>query len=138
MTTAAGTHAAGRVKVSVVIPVYNTRRYLAECLDSVLAQDLPPEEFEIVAVDDGSTDGSGELLDRYAAQHSNLRVIHQDNSGWPGRPRNVGRDASAGSYVFFADSDDCLGPEALRRMWDFAVAHRSDVVVPKVVPLGAP
>jgi glycosyltransferase involved in cell wall biosynthesis len=136
--TVAQAHAAARVKVSVVIPVYNTRPYLAECLDSVLAQDMPPEDFEIVAVDDGSTDGSAELLDRYAEQHGNLRVIHQENSGWPGKPRNVGRDASAGTYVFFADSDDCLGPEALRRMYDFAVAHGSDVVVPKVVPLDDP
>ena len=65
-----------RIKVSVVIPVYNTRQYLAECLDSVLGQDLPAGEFEVVAVDDGSTDGSGELLDSYSHLHSNLRVIH--------------------------------------------------------------
>ena len=124
--------------VSVVIPVYNTRPYLAECLDSVLAQDLSPGELEVVAVDDGSTDGSGELLDAYAERHRNLSVIHQANSGWPGRPRNVGRAASRGEYVFFADSDDCLAPDALRAMYDFAVKHGSDVVVPKVVPLDGP
>ena len=126
---------AAGIKVSVVIPVYNTRPYLAECLDSVLGQDLPPAEFEVIAVDDGSTDGSGELLDHYAERHQNLRVIHQENSGWPGRPRNVGAAASRGTYVFFADSDDCLAPDALRRMYDFAVQHGSDVVVPRVVPL---
>ncbi len=126
------------MKVSVVIPVYNTRPYLADCLDSILSQDLPAVEFEMVAVDDGSTDGSGELLDQYARLHPNVRVIHQENSGWPGQPRNVGRAASRGTYVFFADSDDCLGPEALRRMYDFAVAHDSDIVVPKVVPLDGP
>ncbi len=125
----------GAVKVSVVIPVYNTLPYLPECLDSLLAQDLPPEEFEVVAVDDGSTDGSGRLLDDYGARHPTLRVIHQENSGWPGRPRNVGRAASRGAYVFFADSDDRLGPQALRRMHEFATAHGSDVVVPKIVPL---
>lgn len=127
-----------RIAVSVVIPVYNTRRYLAECLDSVLTQDLAPEELEIVAVDDGSTDGSGDLLDAYAERHRNLRVIHQENSGWPGRPRNVGRAASRGRYVFFADSDDQLAPHALRAMYDFAVKHDSDVVVPKIVPLDGP
>jgi hypothetical protein len=121
--------------VSVVIPVYNTRRYLAECLDSVLAQDLTPHELEVIAVDDGSTDGSAQVLDRYAERHPNLRVIHQENSGWPGRPRNVGRAASQGQYVFFVDSDDCLAPQALRSMYDFAVQHDSDIVVPKIVPL---
>ncbi len=132
------TAADGEIAVSVVLPVYNTRRYLAECLDSVLAQDLSPKAFEVVAVDDGSTDGSGELLDAYAARHGNLRVIHQANSGWPGGPRNVGRAASHGEYVFFADSDDRLASQALRAMYDFAVEHGSDVVVPKVVPLEGP
>jgi poly(ribitol-phosphate) beta-N-acetylglucosaminyltransferase len=129
------TTAEAEVGVSVVIPVYNTRRYLAECLDSVLGQDLGPHGLEVIAVDDGSTDGSGELLDRYAERHANLRVIHQENSGWPGRPRNVGRSASRGDYVFFVDSDDCLGPHALRQIHDFAVRHDSDIVVPKIVPL---
>jgi poly(ribitol-phosphate) beta-N-acetylglucosaminyltransferase len=125
----------GEIAVSVVIPVYNTRPYLDECLDSVLGQDLGPHALEVIAVDDGSTDGSGELLDRYAERHPNLRVIHQENSGWPGRPRNVGRAASRGEYVFFVDSDDCLGPHALRQIYDFAVQHDSDIVVPKIVPL---
>jgi len=126
------------IKVSVVIPIYNTRPYLAECLDSVLGQDLPTTEFEVVAVDDGSTDGSAKVLDSYAEQHGNLTVLHQENSGWPGKPRNVGRATSRGAYVFFADSDDVLAPQALRRMYDFAVANGSDVVVPKVVPLDGP
>jgi poly(ribitol-phosphate) beta-N-acetylglucosaminyltransferase len=122
-----------RVRVSVVVPVYNSERYLGECLDSILGQDLPADQFEIVAVDDGSTDASGRILDEYAARQPQVRVIHQENSGWPGRPRNVGLAASSGRYVFFADSDDRLGPQALRRMADFADAHGSDVVVAKVV-----
>ncbi len=136
-STPTATEAEG-VKVSVVVPVYDTRPYLSECLDSVLAQDLPAAEFEVVAVDDGSKDGCGEVLDRYGELHPNVTVIHQENSGWPGRPRNVGLAASRGRYVFFADSDDRLAPRALRRMYEFAVEHGSDVVVPKVVPLTGP
>ncbi len=123
------------ITVSVVVPVYNTRPYLPECLDSLAAQDLPATSFEVVAVDDGSTDGSGEVLESYAEVHPNIRVIHQENSGWPGKPRNVGLAASRGRYVFFADSDDVLAPQALRRMCEFAEQHGSDVVVPKTVPL---
>ncbi|MDP9397740.1 MAG: glycosyltransferase [Actinomycetota bacterium] len=123
-----------RPGVSVVIPVYNTGPYyLAPCLDSVLAQDLPPDELEVVAVDDGSTDGSGELLDTYAARHPKLRVLHQENSGWPGRPRNVGVAESRGTFVYFVDADDYLAPQALRRMWEFAIEHASDVLVPRVL-----
>jgi glycosyltransferase involved in cell wall biosynthesis len=88
--------------------------YLADLLDSLAAQDLDPAFFEIVAVDDGSTDMSGEVLDAFAAAHSNVRVIHQGNSGWPGKPRNVGIAASQAPYIFFCDADDLLGPEALR------------------------
>jgi hypothetical protein len=115
--------------VSVVVPVYNAGALLRSCVDSVLAQDMPCEGFELVAVDDGSTDGSGTILDEYAAAHPNLRVIHLENSGWPGRPRNVGTDAARGDYLFYLDADDMLAPEALRRMVDFADEHGSDVVV---------
>ncbi len=123
-------------RVSVVIPVYNPGAYLRECLDSLLAQDLPPGALEVVAVDDGSTDGSGEVLDAYAARHPAVRVVHQENSGWPGRPRNRGVGEARGTYVFFMDADDRVGPEAMRRLADFADEHGSDVVVPKMVPLG--
>jgi glycosyltransferase involved in cell wall biosynthesis len=119
------------------MPVYNTVRYLERCLDSLLQQDIPAEELEVIAVDDGSTDGSGELLDRYAARDERLVVIHQANSGWPGQPRNRGTAASRGRYVFFMDSDDHLGREAIRRMCDFADENGSDVVVPRIVPFPA-
>ena len=124
------------MRVSVIMPVYNTLEYLPEALESLRQQDMPAAQFEVLAIDDGSTDGSGELLDRWAAVHDNVRVVHQANSGWPGMPRNRGLEDSKGQYVFFMDSDDYLGPEALRRLHDFAVAHDSDVVVPKHVGVG--
>jgi poly(ribitol-phosphate) beta-N-acetylglucosaminyltransferase len=124
-------------RVSVVLPVYNTVRYLERCLDSVLHQDILAEELEVIAVDDGSTDGSGELLDRYGGRDERVVVIHQANSGWPGQPRNRGTAVSRGRYVFFMDSDDHLGREAMRRMCDFADENGSDVVVPRIVPFRA-
>ena len=133
-------HTAGEVpRVSVVLPVYNTREYLAECLDSLVAQDVEEGALEVVAIDDGSTDGSGELLDEYAARHPFVRVLHQENSGWPGRPRNRGIEESRGEYVLFMDSDDWLGPgDACARLDDFVGEHGSDVVVPRIVYTGAP
>lgn len=115
--------------VSVVLPVYNAAHTLGRCLASLDAQDLPPEELGVIAVDDGSTDASGELLDRYALSRPNTRVIHQDASGGPGRPRNVGTDAAAGEFVFYVDADDELIPEALGRILAFAREHGSDLVV---------
>ena len=123
-------------RVAVVIPVFNSMPYLRELLDSLVAQDMAPDLFEVIAVDDGSTDGGGKILDGYAARLPNMRVIHQRNSGWPGKPRNVGIEASRSDYVFFCDSDDLLGPEALRRMVDFADAHKVDVLAPKLVGIG--
>ena len=123
----------GDPRVSVVIPVFDAGERLAACLDSVLAQDLGTERLEIVAVDDGSTDGSGAVLDAYAGRHPGVRVIHQANSGWPGRPRNVGTDAARGTYVFYLDADDTLAPTALRRMLEVADEHGSDIVVVRSV-----
>ena len=124
-------------RVSVVLPVYNTVGYLERCLESVLHQDILAEELEVIAVDDGSTDGSGELLDSYAARDERVVVIHQENSGWPGQPRNRAAAVSRGRYVFFMDSDDQLGREAMRRMCDFADENGSDIVVPRIVPFPA-
>lgn len=123
-------------RISVVVPVYNAMPYLTELLNSLEAQDLGKDAFELLAVDDGSTDFSGEILDVYCARNANFHVIHQKNSGWPGKPRNVGVAASEADYVFFCDADDVLGPEALRRMLEFADDNNVDVLAPKMVGLG--
>lgn len=130
------TASAATARVAVVIPVFNAMPYLRELLESLAAQDMDPALFEVIAVDDGSTDGGGKLLDEYAAKHPNWRVVHQQNSGWPGKPRNVGINASAADYVFFCDADDKLGSEALRRMVAFADEHQVDVLAPRMVGIG--
>lgn len=124
------------VFVSVIIPVYNSMPYLTELLNSLELQDLDKSLYEVIAVNDGSTDFGGEILDVYAKRNENFTVVHQENSGWPGKPRNVGTALAKGEYVFYADSDDTLGTEALRRMRDFALAHDVDVLAPKLVPVG--
>lgn len=124
-------------RVSVVAPVYNAAPFLRAFIKSFVTQTLPADLIELIAVNDGSTDSSGEILDDFARRHPNIRVIHQENSGWPGKPRNVGLNAARGTYVFFADPDDEFGgPEALERLADFADEHDSDVVIPKMVPKG--
>jgi glycosyltransferase involved in cell wall biosynthesis len=123
----------GVCDVAVIVPVYNTMPDLKGCLESLVDQDMGRLRYEIVAIDDGSTDGSGELLDEFAAQHANLRVIHQENSGWPGQPRNLGIESSESRYVFFADADDQLGRESLRRQVEFADRHSCDIVVPMLL-----
>jgi poly(ribitol-phosphate) beta-N-acetylglucosaminyltransferase len=117
------------VKVSVVVPVYNPGRHISYCVDSVLRQSLPPGEFEVIFVDDGSTDGTDKVLDDLAAAHTHIQVIHIPNSGWPGRPRNIGTDAATGRYVHYLDNDDALGTEALERLYAFAEANASDIVI---------
>ena len=123
-------------RVSVVVPVYNAMPYLVELMDSLAGQDLDPASFQVIAVDDGSTDAGAALLDDYAARHVNISVVHQANSGAPGGPCNVGLRAATGKYVFFAGGDDVLGTEALRRLVDFADEHGSDIVIPRLTPLG--
>jgi glycosyltransferase involved in cell wall biosynthesis len=117
------------IKVSVVVPVYNPGPHIDGLLASLRHQSLRDDEFEVIFVDDGSTDGTRERLERLAAEVDNVRVIAIPRSGWPGRPRNVGIDAARGEYIQFADNDDELGHEALERLWNYATVNNSDVVV---------
>jgi poly(ribitol-phosphate) beta-N-acetylglucosaminyltransferase len=127
----------GDVKMSVVVAVYNTGKYLEPCLDSLLAQSLSPSEFEVILVDDGSDDlVTAARIDKAAAEHSHVTAIHIPNSGWPGRPRNVGIDAARGEYVYFVDHDDSLAPEALERMYAMASRNQADVIIGKIAGHG--
>lgn len=123
-------------RVSVIVPVYNSMPYLSGTMESLLAQDLAEGELEVIAVDDGSTDGSGEELDRFAKVDARLRVIHQPNSGWPGMPRNRGLGLARGEYVFFMDSDDTAAPDALRLMVEMADRTGAEVVLPRMKGVG--
>jgi glycosyltransferase involved in cell wall biosynthesis len=123
-------------KVSVIVPVYNPGRHIDDCLRTLLGQSLPADDLELIFVDDGSTDGTPARLDALAAAHPHVRVEHIPNSGWPGRPRNVGFDLATGDYVFYVDNDDWLDREALERLHAMAVLDRADVVVGKVVGHG--
>jgi glycosyltransferase involved in cell wall biosynthesis len=120
--------------VTVVVAVYNTMPYLTECLNSLVGQSIGRDKVEVVAVDDGSTDGSGAELDRFAALHPGMfKVFHQANSGGPAAPSNRALDAATGRFVYFIGSDDYLGEEALERMVSCADENGSDVVVGKMV-----
>lgn len=96
---------------SIIIPVYNTEAYLSRCLDSAVQQSY--DDYEIICVDDGSTDGSAEILQQQALQHPRIRVIRQENHGI-GHARNTGLRAAQGDYVLFLDSDDWLEPDTLQ------------------------
>jgi poly(ribitol-phosphate) beta-N-acetylglucosaminyltransferase len=123
-------------KVSVVVPVYNPGRDIDDCIRSLLHQSLPHTEYEAIFVDDGSTDATPARLDELAAEHAHVRVEHIPNSGWPGRPRNVGIELARGDYVYFVDNDDWIGDEALERMHSLALRDDADIVIGKVVGHG--
>src|SRR5690606_23474085 len=131
-TSPEGPHIAMPVKVSVIVPVYDPGNYIEDCISSLQRQSLPHDEYEAIFVDDGSTDGTPDRLDRLAAEDPRMRVIHQENSGWSGKPRNVDIAAARGEFVMFVDNDDYLGDEALERMYAYGVAHGADVVVGKM------
>lgn len=99
--------------VSVVVPVYNVEKYLRECVESVLGQTYG--DFELILVDDGSTDSSGEMCDQYALKDGRITVIHRENGGLSAA-RNTGMDASRGEYIYFLDSDDYIRGDALERL----------------------
>lgn len=112
------------VKVSVIIPVYNTKNYLKECLDSVLGQTLPA--IEVVCVDDASTDGSADILAAYAARDPRVRVFTQEQNGGQALARNRGLEEAQGTYVYFLDSDDKIVPEAMEAVTEIASKNRLD------------
>ena len=112
--------------VSIIIPVYNAENYLAECLDSIIAQSYP--NLEIICIDDGSTDGSAAILDLYAEQDSRIAIYSQKNQGAPAA-RNNGISHMHGEYCMFFDADDTLRPDAVETLLTTAKNYATDIVV---------
>ena len=106
------------MRISIIVPVYNSARWLARCLDSLLFQGLDDNEYEIILVDDGSTDDSPAILARYAAEHPQIRVFQQENGG-PGKARNKGLEIARGEWIAFVDADDQLAGQALASLLPF-------------------
>lgn len=111
--------------VSVIVPVYNVEMYLRECIDSVLGQSYP--HFELLLIDDGSTDRSGEICDEYAAKDGRVKVIHQKNGG-ASAARNTGLDHARGEYILFVDGDDTSAPNAIRTLLSLQEAEGADCI----------
>lgn len=111
------------VKVSIIVPVYNAGDRLKVCVNSILSQTL--NDIELILVDDGSTDGSGELCDVLASD-CRVKVVHKENSG-PGEARNAGIAEARGEFIGFADADDCLDPGMYQALYDAAVSTDSDL-----------
>ncbi|MBR2735192.1 MAG: glycosyltransferase [Clostridia bacterium] len=115
----------GDIKVSVIVPVYNTEKYLDECLESIENQTL--REIEIICVNDGSKDGSQDVLERHARSDSRVKLINQENAG-VAAARNHGLRAAKGDYVAFVDSDDVIVPWAYEKLYASAKKYRVNVV----------
>lgn len=111
--------------VSVIIPVYNTEKYLPACIDSVLAQ--TGVSLEIILVDDGSTDSSPNICDKYAEEHKNITTIHIKNSG-PATAKNEGLQLAKGNYIALTDSDDKMEPMMLKKMVNAGYNYNADIV----------
>jgi glycosyltransferase involved in cell wall biosynthesis len=123
-----------RIKVSIIIAAYNSdQQRLERLLASLAKQSMPAREFEVLFVDDGSTDDTYSRLLALAGSRPNVAVHTIPNSGWAGRPRNVGIGLARGRYLLFMDHDDELFPRALERAYDYGHRHRADVVSAKEV-----
>lgn len=112
--------------ISMIIPVYNVEKYLERCLESVFAQTY--SDYEVVLVDDGSSDHSGELCDALAKRDARVRVIHKDNGGLSSA-RNTGLEAADGEYITFVDSDDVIHPYYLEKLWQACEETDADIAM---------
>lgn len=114
------------IKISVIMPVYKVERFIGKCIDSLIAQTL--QEWELIAVDDGSPDNSGQICDAYAKKDPRISVIHKENGGAPSA-RNAAIEIAKGKYFYFMDSDDWAEPSMLEKMYQKAEEHSAQLVV---------
>ena len=116
--------AVSRDKVSVIVPVYNVRDYLEECINSIVSQTY--KKLEIILIDDGSTDGSSDICDKYAVEDRRIKVIHKENGGLSDA-RNCGLDNMTGDFVLFVDGDDAIKKDMIEVLIGLIYQSESDI-----------
>lgn len=117
-------------KISVIIAAYNAEEYLSETMDSIFLQTMDNSDYEVIVVNDGSSDNTLSILNSYKANYSNLTIIDKENGG-PSFARNAGLDIAKGEYIFFFDADDILELDALTSMYDAASEKQADLLIGK-------
>lgn len=122
------------IKLSYVVPVYNAEDYLRQCVDSILRQNY--DNFEIILVDDGSSDQSGAICDDYSKQDQRVKTIHQPNSGVAGA-RNAGIKEASGDYLFFVDNDDWIASDKVASLVSALEETHADLVINKYLITGS-
>lgn len=118
------------IKVSVIVPVYNVEAYLGKCVESLLKQNFD-NPYEIILVDDGSTDDSGVIIDKFSNEHQLIKSVHKENGGLSSA-RNFGMIYANGEYVTFVDSDDYVSESYLRDLYSNAIEFGADIVLTKI------
>lgn len=116
--------------VSIIVPVYNVEQYLEKCINSILCQTC--QNIEVILVDDGATDQSGKICDRYSQTDLRVRVIHRENGGLSDA-RNAGMEAASGGYYMFVDSDDTIAPDTVEKLYLAATEHNCEIAVCNIV-----
>lgn len=117
------------ISVSFILPCYNVERYIADCLDSIYAQDLPEDEYEVICVNDCSTDGTRDVIVRYANQHNNLTLIDHEKNLTSGGARNTGINAAQGEYIWFVDPDDMIKSKMVSDVFEAAHEAQLDILM---------
>ena len=114
-------------QLSVIVPCYNVEGYLERCLTSLVHQNIDADAYEVLLIDDGSTDGTAAICDRYAAQYPQVQAIHQANAG-QGAARNTGLDLAQGKYVWFVDSDDFVTENCFQQLLTISESNDLDIL----------
>lgn len=114
------------IKVSIIVPIYNVEKYLKRCLDSLVNQTL--NDIEIICINDGSTDGSLEILNEYGRRDDRIVIINQENSGLSAT-RNKGIDIAKGQFIGFVDSDDWVSKDYFEKLYNSAIQNEAEIAV---------
>ena len=115
------------MKLSIIVPLYNKEKFIDRCLESLLAQEVSPSEYEIIIVDDGSTDSSCSIAHNYAEKHVNIHLFRQQNGG-PGAARNRGLEVAKGDYIYFLDADDYIATNVLNCLLELSELNKLEIL----------